>query len=77
MRCPECGSFDLRVSADITCRVIREPYVNRPASGETHYDALVPADGADFYWDKDSFTLCQTCGHDGLVRDFDSGAQHG
>ncbi len=66
MRCPSCGSSDLRVSAEITCTVVKKQSPN----GDP-YDALEALTGSEPYWDRDTFTSCADCYHDGAVKDFE------
>jgi len=66
MKCPSCGSSDLRVSAEITCRVIPK----QSPSGDP-YDALEALTGSEPYWDRDTFTSCADCYHDGAAKDFE------
>lgn len=66
MKCPSCGSSDLRVSAEITCRVVQKQSPN----GDP-YDALKALTGSEPYWDRDTFTSCAVCYHDGAVKDFE------
>lgn len=66
MRCPSCGSSDLRVSAEITCAVVQKQSPN----GDW-YDALQILTGSEPYWDRDTFTSCADCYHDGAAKDFE------
>ena len=66
MRCPHCGSSDLRVSAEVTCRVVQKQSPN----GDP-YDALEALTGSEPYWDRDTFTSCADCYHDGAAKDFE------
>lgn len=77
MRCPQCSGGDLRVLAELVCRVVAKAYANPQTDGSTHYDAIEPIDGAEPYWDRDSFTQCLSCGHDGDVKDFEPEGAHG
>ena len=77
MRCPQCGGKDLRVWADLVCRVAPRAYDSPPPDGPAHYDALEPVKGVEPYWDRDSFTQCQECDHDGRVKDFEPEEAHG
>jgi hypothetical protein len=67
MRCPECGSRDLRVSADITCIVEQ-----REIGGQV-MDVIEATEGGELYWDRDSWTVCQAegCGHSGEAKLFE------
>jgi len=53
MKCPSCGSSDLRVSAEITCTVVQK----QSPDGDP-YDALEALTGSEPYWDRDTFTSC-------------------
>ena len=66
MRCPHCGSHDLRVSAEITCTVVQKTSPNGNV-----YDALEILQGSEPYWDRDTFTSCVDCYHDGEAKDFE------
>lgn len=66
MKCPSCGSSDLRVSAEITCKVVREQSHN----GDP-YDALEALTGSEPYWDRDTLTSCAHCYQDGAAKDFE------
>ena len=66
MKCPSCGSSDLRVSAEITCRVVQKQSPN----GDP-YDALKALTGSEPYWDRDTFTSCADCYQDGAAKDFE------
>lgn len=66
MRCPSCGSSDLRVSAEITCTVVQK----QSPDGDP-YDALEALTSSEPYWDRDTFTSCADCYHDGAAKDFE------
>lgn len=66
MKCPSCGSSDLRVSAEITCTVVQKQSPN----GDW-YDALQILTGSEPYWDRDTFTSCADCYHDSAAKDFE------
>jgi hypothetical protein len=67
MVCPECGSRDLRVSADITCVIVEKEV------GGKVMDVIEPIDDPELYWDRDSWTVCQAedCGHSGEAKFFE------
>lgn len=61
--CPSCGSHDLRVSCEITCKVIQ--------AGDGEFETE-PADPAEcWYFDRHSHMSCWGCGFDSEVRDFE------
>jgi hypothetical protein len=68
MMCHKCGSRDLRVSADITCTVKEREIGGRLT------DVIEPIDGAELYWDRDSWTACQAegCDHSGEAKLFEA-----
>ena len=66
MRCPSCGSSGLPVSAEIICAVIQK----QSPDGDP-YDALEALTGSEPYWDRDTFTSCADCYHDGAAKDFE------
>ena len=65
MKCPHCGSVDLRVAAELTCRVVQ---ITSPQGDIV--DDIETIDGCDPYWDLESFTSCADCYHDGEAKDF-------
>jgi len=66
IRCPCCGSSDLRVSAEITCTVVQKQSHN----GDP-YDTPEVLTGSEPYWDRDTFTSCADCYHDAAAKDFE------
>jgi hypothetical protein len=67
MRCPECGSRDLRVSADITCVIIEKEI------GGKVMDVIEPIGEPELYWDRESWTVCQAegCGYSEEAKRFE------
>ncbi|MEO1280163.1 MAG: hypothetical protein AAFV69_00355 [Pseudomonadota bacterium] len=63
-RCPACMSRDIRITAEVVCRLTTE------TSSKGVYDAAVVVDDPEPYWDNDTVAVCQACDHMGEVRDF-------
>lgn len=64
--CSVCGSHDLRVTCEITCKVI-----------QTEFDTFEtePDDFGEWYFDKDSYMTCASCNHTDRVKEFQTPAQ--
>ena len=66
LKCPKCGSEDLRVLAEVPCNV-KNKTVNNCDVQET----TISTD-SEPYWDRDNDMLCASCDYSATVRDFNN-----
>lgn len=64
MNCPQCGSRDLRILAEIVCNVVSDELAN--ASNAT----LEFVEGCDPHFDDNSLAMCNDCDHEAPASSF-------
>ena len=58
MKCPRCGSRDIRILAEIVCNVISDAPQNASRV------ELELVEGCDPHFNDDSLTMCNDCDHE-------------
>jgi hypothetical protein len=64
-KCPKCGSTDLDVWVSVRRRLVQDE------DGE-NFQTQDSRNGSDEEWGSDGPMDCNDCGHDGMVKDFET-----